>query len=317
MNRMDSPPALQPGARPAHLAGLSVRGMCGWVGGRPMGEGVLSVMLQQLPAAGPAALHVSDRCGLATSDRWEIGRAGPVIVAICGRPDWTQLGSRRRRRTGAGRRFAAAFRSDGTRCLERLGGSFALAAVRRVERRGAARDRPHRPADALLRRGRRDPRLLLHRRRAARPSPARPAPQPAGDVQLPLLPHGAQPGERLRGREQAPRRPLPGRSRRPVEARQLLAAGVPRASRRAGARRRTGDDDDDPGRGPGSRRPRSARRVPQRRAGQLDGVRRARRAAPRRGGHLLDRVQCPGLRREPLRAHREQLVQDAASTSTT
>jgi len=73
-------------ASPPLAVGLSVKGVCGWVGGSPAGEQTLSAMLRALPAGETAPRHVGDRCGLATGDRWQIGRTGSIVVAICGRP---------------------------------------------------------------------------------------------------------------------------------------------------------------------------------------------------------------------------------------
>ena len=110
-------------------APLSIRGLCGWIGGPPLGEPALAAMLQSLPAVGPGKRHLGDRCGLASSDRWEIGHAGTVVAAVCGRPDWTRLTG-----TGAGgaapvAALASAYRDTGARCLEQMGGAFALAIV--------------------------------------------------------------------------------------------------------------------------------------------------------------------------------------------
>jgi asparagine synthase (glutamine-hydrolysing) len=113
----------------AELARPTVRGICGWVGGPPSGAGALASMLAHLPATGPAAAHVGGRCGLAASDRWQIGRAGSVAVAICGRPDWTRLVAGSPASHAPVDALASAYREAGMRCLERLGGSFALAAI--------------------------------------------------------------------------------------------------------------------------------------------------------------------------------------------
>ena len=129
MNDIPVPDARHPAPPFPHRSRPSVRGICGWIGGPPIGEQVLSAMLECLPSGQRAASHVGDRCGLAASDRWEIGKAGPVVVAICGRPDWTRLVEAAPAARAPVDALAAAYRASGTRCLERLGGSFALAAV--------------------------------------------------------------------------------------------------------------------------------------------------------------------------------------------
>lgn len=86
-------------------------------------------MLKSLPAEQPTASHASGRCALATSDRWGLGRAGPVVVAICGRPDWTRLTAGAPAGQDPVAALANAYREAGVRCLERLRGSFALAAI--------------------------------------------------------------------------------------------------------------------------------------------------------------------------------------------
>jgi asparagine synthase (glutamine-hydrolysing) len=105
-----------------------VRGICGWLGPTPDAPHVIASMLEQLPAPGSAFRSVGRGGALATSDRWEIGVAGPVTVAVCGHPDWRRLTT-----NGGGHprpidRLAAAFHTERERCLQRLGGSFALAA---------------------------------------------------------------------------------------------------------------------------------------------------------------------------------------------
>jgi asparagine synthase (glutamine-hydrolysing) len=86
-------------------------------------------MRESLPAADGSAAHLGERCGLAATGRWALGRAGSVVAAICGRPDWTGLTGSAAGGPSPADALAAAFREAGPRCLERLGGSFALAAV--------------------------------------------------------------------------------------------------------------------------------------------------------------------------------------------
>jgi len=114
---------------PSPDVALSVRGVCGWLGRGTTGDEALVAMLRSLPAVGPAARHVGEHCGLATSDRWQIGRAGPIVVAICGRPDWTRLSGPRSTAEAPVDALAAAYRETGVGCLERLQGAFALAIV--------------------------------------------------------------------------------------------------------------------------------------------------------------------------------------------
>jgi asparagine synthase (glutamine-hydrolysing) len=86
-------------------------------------------MLAHLPTGRHASSHVSDRCGLAASDRWAIGRAGSIVAAICGHPDWTRLTGSATGGTAPVDALAAGYRDAGMRCLELLGGAFAVAIV--------------------------------------------------------------------------------------------------------------------------------------------------------------------------------------------
>ena len=115
-------------------APLSIRGLCGWIGGPPLGEPALAAMLQSLPAVGPGKRHLGDRCGLASSDRWEIGHAGTVVAAVCGRPDWTRLTGTAAGGAAPVAALASAYRDTGARCLEQMGGAFALAIVDAAKR---------------------------------------------------------------------------------------------------------------------------------------------------------------------------------------
>lgn len=111
------------------LSRLAVRGIFGWLGGPPVGADALSAMLAALPGAQRTAFHASEGCGLAASDRWALGRSGPVVVAVCGRPDWTRLFEGAPAGQAGVDALARTYRDAGVGCLERLGGSFALAAV--------------------------------------------------------------------------------------------------------------------------------------------------------------------------------------------
>jgi len=98
------------------------------------------------------------------------------------------------------------------------------------------------------------------------------------DVRLAVSPQGiydylychiCRARRRLRGRVQAPGGALPGRTGRGLAGRQLLAAAVSRASRRAGRDGAPADDDGDPGRRAGPRSLGRSGRIPQRRPRQL------------------------------------------------
>ena len=86
-------------------------------------------MLERMPAIAPAARHVGDRFGVATSDRWEIGRAGPTVVAICGHPDWADLSKQPADSPRPADALAAAYAELGPQCLLQLKGEFAVAAM--------------------------------------------------------------------------------------------------------------------------------------------------------------------------------------------
>jgi asparagine synthase (glutamine-hydrolysing) len=84
-------------------------------------------MLTCLPAAGCATQHVASRCALAASDRWQIGRAGPIVAAVCGHPDWSGLLRRQQVDSGPADALAAAYAARGAECLQELKGEFGVA----------------------------------------------------------------------------------------------------------------------------------------------------------------------------------------------
>jgi asparagine synthase (glutamine-hydrolysing) len=84
-------------------------------------------MLARLPCGGAAAQYTGPRCALAAADRWQIGRAGPIVAAICGHPDWSSLPGIQRQDSGPADALAAAYAARGPECLQHLKGEFAVA----------------------------------------------------------------------------------------------------------------------------------------------------------------------------------------------
>jgi len=84
-------------------------------------------MVARLPCVGSTAQYAGPRCALAASDRWQIGRAGPIVAAICGHPDWSSLPGIQRQDAGPVDALAAAYAARGPDCLQHLKGEFAFA----------------------------------------------------------------------------------------------------------------------------------------------------------------------------------------------